>query len=101
MEIPISIEDFEKSLVHKTPPDYWSSSLKCLWYDAKNDWNSAHNIAQDLHTEIGSWLHAYLHRKDGDEWNAKYWYKMAHRPYPKSTLHEEFVVILMHILNND
>jgi hypothetical protein len=61
-----------------------------LWYDGKNDWEQAHIIAQDLPTKEGSWVHAYLHRKEGDAWNANYWYNRADRSMPDYSLEKEW-----------
>ncbi|MCF8224358.1 MAG: hypothetical protein K9J30_00615 [Bacteroidales bacterium] len=53
--------------------------LRALLIDATGDWDTAHSIAQDDPTSNGSWVHAYLHRKEGDKWNAGYWYDRAGR----------------------
>ena len=98
MDLPKSISEFNNSLAKNEPPSNWSLPLQCLWYDAKNDWESAHNIAQDLNTNTGSWLHAYLHRKEGDLWNAEYWYLKADRGLPKCSLKEEFSMLLQFII---
>lgn len=61
------------------PPDGLSPELRALWL-ARNDWHAAHNIAQDIHTPDGSWIHALLHLIEGDTANAHYWYARAGRP---------------------
>jgi hypothetical protein len=58
----------------------FSGALLALWCDAKGDWEKAHGIAQDVAGVDGAWVHAYLHRKDGDLGNAAYWYGQAGRP---------------------
>ncbi|MEX0315993.1 MAG: hypothetical protein AB3N18_17575 [Allomuricauda sp.] len=80
---------FRQKLDLPHPPKQWSPALQALWWDAKGNWNASHNIAQDLHTPIGSWIHAYLHRKEGDDWNAGYWYRQADRSFPEYSLAEE------------
>lgn len=65
-----------------------------MWYDAKGDWHKAHNIAQDIETLDGSWIHAYLHRVEGDESNAMYWYNRAARKFSKLPLNEEWEEIV-------
>jgi hypothetical protein len=55
---------------------------QALWHDAKGDWERAHNCAQEDHGRDGSWVHAYLHRKEGDLGNANYWYARAGRKMP-------------------
>ncbi|MBK8563101.1 MAG: hypothetical protein IPN76_07060 [Saprospiraceae bacterium] len=72
-----------------TPPTD-NPLLAALWHDAKGDWEAAHDIAQDIHTREGSWLHAYLHRKEGDQWNAGYWYRQAGKPVHTGTLEQEW-----------
>ncbi|MEX0273792.1 MAG: hypothetical protein AB3N16_05385 [Flavobacteriaceae bacterium] len=81
---------FMQALSLESPPRNWSQPLRALWYDANGDWESAHNIAQDLHTPMGSWIHAYLHRKEGDDWNAGYWYRRAGRSFFQASLEDEF-----------
>ncbi|WP_300021004.1 hypothetical protein [uncultured Maribacter sp.] len=96
--IPKTYLEFEKSLEFTNVPKDWSNGLKAAWYDAKGDWEASHNIAQDMHNELGSWLHAYLHRKEGDRFNAGYWYRLANKEYPTITLDEELKVIVEYIL---
>ena len=91
---PKTCEEFELNLEHKVPPEEWSDALKSLWFDAKGDWEASHDIAQDLHSQMGSWIHAYLHRKEGDEWNAGYWYSRANKPFPDCSLQEELKVLV-------
>ncbi|MEM9647887.1 MAG: hypothetical protein AAF969_05355 [Bacteroidota bacterium] len=86
---PNNYEQFQETLAHSSPPENWSEALRALWYAAKDDWNASHNIAQDLHTQMGSWIHAYLHRQEGDEWNAGYWYRQAGEPFPNKSLEDE------------
>ena len=87
--IPKDFNQFLETLNSENPPKEWPSALKALWFDTKGNWNASHDIAQDLHNNLGSWIHAYLHRKEGDEFNAGYWYRMANRPIPTITLDEE------------
>ena len=61
-----------------------------MWEDAKGNWNAAHSIAQEIEDETGSWIHAYLHRKEGDLANAGYWYRRAKQPIAHDTLDEEW-----------
>lgn len=89
---------FLETLDNSSPDEFWSEALKSLWYDAKGDWEFSHNIAQDIHSDLGSWIHAYLHRKEGDEWNAGYWYRRANRPFSKLTLNEELKELVEHVL---
>ena len=74
-------------------PTKLSLIVQALWHDAHGDWESAHNCAQDDHSELGSWMHAYLHRKEGDIGNARYWYNHAGRPVFQGTLDQEWEAI--------
>ena len=95
----MSFEEFQSSLKNSSPPETLTATLEALWFDGKNDWESAHNIAQDINTAEGSWIHAYLHRKEGDLGNAAYWYSRAGKPMPKLPLEEEWKSIVREILN--
>ena len=75
--IPMTLEDFRASLAAPAPPPGISNALLALWHDGRGDWAEAHRIAQDVHDETGSHVHAYLHRKEGDASNAAYWYRRA------------------------
>jgi hypothetical protein len=83
-------DEFYKSLSQQLPPVHLSPFLEALWYDRKGNWEKAHSIAQEIHSLNGSWIHAYLHRKEGDTGNASYWYHMADKPYPTVELDEEW-----------
>jgi hypothetical protein len=67
-----------------------SLELQSLWHDAKGDWEKAHVIVQDLDTKEGAWVHAYLHRKEGDISNAGYWYHRAGKSTFTGTLEQEW-----------
>lgn len=74
----MTFEEFQRSLTDDTPPASLNPILEGLWYDGKEDWEAAHNIAQSAEgTPAYDRLHAYLHRKEGDTWNANYWYRRA------------------------
>src|SRR5438552_1206439 len=92
----MSLEDFRVSIAsHAAPPAGLSLPLQALWHDAKGDWERAHDAAQNDHGRDGSWVHAYLHRKEGDLGNAGYWYARAGKPMPAArvTLEEEWAAI--------
>ena len=96
--MPKTYLEFEKSLDLAEVPKDWPEALKSMWLDARGDWESSHNIAQDMHSKLGSWLHAYLHRKEGDRFNAGYWYRLAEKSFPKNTLEEELVEIVTYLI---
>lgn len=70
-----------------------------MWEDAKGNWSAAHLIAQEIEDETGSWIHAYLHRKEGDLGNAGYWYRRAKQPTAHDTLEEEWTRIVSRLLS--
>lgn len=61
-------------------PSSLSSEAQALWHAKQGNWEEAHNIAQDIHTSMGSWIHALLHVIEGDQWNADYWFSKARKP---------------------
>ncbi|MES1198138.1 MAG: hypothetical protein ABUL41_02570 [Chitinophagaceae bacterium] len=86
----MTFNQFKESLASDSPPTGISDYLQSLWYDAKGDWNRSHTIIQDIETENAAWVHAYLHRKEGDIGNADYWYRRAGKKRPSVTLEEEW-----------
>ena len=85
--------DFRDSLSKTKPPDELGSLLRALWHDAKGDWSRAHEIVQDEEGRDAAWVHAYLHRKEGDLSNAGYWYGRAGRPACTTSLEDEWEAI--------
>jgi hypothetical protein len=94
----MTLLEFKVSLQNSEPPVGINGVLRALWFDAKHEWETSHNIAQDIGTTEGSWVHAYLHRKEGDESNAHYWYSRAGRKFPKVSLEEEWEVMVKEFL---
>ena len=94
--------DYESFVQHATgesaPPDGISEPLRALWYAQKGDWDTAHNVAQDIDDADGSWIHANLHREEGDLGNARYWYNRAGRPESKRSVEEEREELIRHFL---
>ncbi|WP_128543690.1 hypothetical protein [Larkinella soli] len=90
----MTLQDFTDSLSEARPPAGLHPLATALWYDAKGDWNQAHEIAQSREgTRDYDHLHAYLHRKEGDQWNAGYWYRLAGTTVFAGTLDEEWNVL--------
>ncbi len=89
---------FHESLTEPLPPAHFSVLLKSLWYDAKGDWKTAHDLVDSLAGTEAAWVHAYLHRKEGDIWNADYWYARAKKERPSSTLEEEWESLVRHFM---
>ncbi len=94
----MTLQEFKASLNSAQPPQGISKVLEAMWYEGKGDWEASHNIAQDIHSKEGSWIHAYLHRKEGDEGNAAYWYARAGRKMPSVNLGEEWDNICQELL---
>ncbi len=94
----MDLSTFKSSLKAEQPPAGLSPCLAALWYDAKQDWQQAHNIAQDIDDQDGAWVHAYLHRKEGDRGNARYWYNRAGRSMPDHSLEKEWEEIVTSFL---
>jgi hypothetical protein len=91
----MTVSEFKSSLDKQQPPPV-AVLLQALWHDARGDWENAHNIAQDITSKEGSWIHAYLHRKEGDQFNAQYWYNRANRTMPAYSLEKEWEEIVKH-----
>ena len=86
----MTIQDFEQTLQAGAPSADLPLVLAALWWDAKGDWTKAHECAQQKETPEHAWVHAYLHRKEGDLDNARYWYGRAGRDVFTGTLQEEW-----------
>ena len=80
------------------PPDGLSPALRALWHLARNEWDAAHHAAQSDGSRDGAWVHAHLHRVEGDLANAGYWYRRAGRPAAESSLEEEWEEITADLL---
>ena len=94
----MTYDEFISSLSSDRPPSKIPEVLKALWYDGKNDWDGSHNIAQDINDKNGSWVHAYLHRKEGDISNARYWYSRGGKTEPTISLKEEWESLVRHFI---
>jgi len=94
----MTLDDFLKSLAATEPPAGITFALAGLWWDGKGDWKRAHESAQRDEGVEGSWVHAYLHRKEGDHGNAAYWYSRAGKPVCRDTLDAEWLNILKELL---
>ncbi|MBC2840776.1 hypothetical protein [Robiginitalea sp. SC105] len=98
MHLPENHENFVATFELDAPDPGWPEGLKALWHEGRGDWQASHDIAEGLETPLGYWIHAYLHRREGDQWNAGYWYKRAGRPFPEKSLEIEFREIVDHVL---
>ena len=89
---------FRASLVVATPPEGLGQALQALWWEAKGEWDRAHVLAQADEGGAGDWVHAYLHRKEGDPGNAGYWYRRAGKPASRAPFAEEWAAIAAALL---
>ena len=93
-----TLAEFKESLNLEQPISGLSAQLKGLWYDGKGDWHQAHAQVDHLTDKESAWVHAYLHRKEGDIWNADYWYKKAQQVRPNLSLEEEWEQLVLRLL---
>lgn len=94
----MTLQEFRQSLLLEEPPNQLSLALAGLWWDAKGNWKRAHESAQQDEGPAGSWVHAYLHRKEGDSSNAGYWYRRADKPPARSSFEQEWLAIAASLL---
>ena len=85
----------------ETPNTLLSLPLQALWWDAKGDWHQAHDVCQSAGSQDGDWVHAYLHRKEGDLGNASYWYSRARQPVFRGSLEEEWKSLVQQFLDSE
>jgi hypothetical protein len=97
----MTFNEFKSSINQNSPPENINDLLIALWYGAKGDpsaeeanWEKAHKIIQNISGKDAAWVHAYLHRKEGDSGNASYWYSRAGRPFSNKTLEQEWEEIV-------
>ena len=86
----MTLDEFKRTVAAPAPPADISPALRALWHDARGDWNAAHDAAQSVAGDRGAWVHAYLHRKEGDAANAAYWYRRAGQPVATDPLDREW-----------
>lgn len=85
----MDFKTFTNSLQQTTPPET-SVYLQALWYDANDNWKKGHDLIDKMLDKSAAWVHAYLHRKEGDIINADYWYSKAGKKRPAVSLSEEW-----------
>ncbi len=90
----MNLSSFKESLSGSEPPQKSSVYLSALWFDAKGDWEKAHVLIQNVEDKNAARIHAYLHRKEGDNANADYWYRRAGKTRPAVSLAEEWEEIV-------
>ena len=95
----MTINEFKKTMTLSNPPSSLNPNLQALWYDGKGNWNQAHDLADGNPYPEADWVHAYLHRKEGDNWNANYWYRRAGKTMPSFSLQEEWEQLVGYFLS--
>jgi len=91
----MKLDEFRASLASSDPPAGLPAPLLALWWDGKGDWARAHSLVDELETPDGMAVHAYLHRKEGVESNAEYWYKRAGRRFHRPTFEAEWEALVL------
>lgn len=86
----MTLKEFKDTLSESNPPQHISKPLKALWWEANNDWDKGHSIVQVMEEPDACWVHAYLHRVEGDLGNSSYWYRRAGREMPNISLKNEW-----------
>jgi hypothetical protein len=94
----MTFEQFQSSLTQAAPPAELRGLLLALWLDKKGDFQGAHAIAQEVDDADGARVHAYLHREEGDESNARYWYRQASAPAGSGSLGAEWEALVRRFL---
>jgi hypothetical protein len=94
----VTLEKFTESTKQPQPPPGLTAPLRALWHDGRGDWDAAHQVAQEIDGTDGAWIHAYLHRKEGDLANAGYWYRRAKKPACRESLDAEWASIVTAML---
>jgi len=94
----VTPDEFRASLASAQPPAGLDACLEALWQEARGNWKLAHETVQDESGESAAWVHAYLHRKEGDIGNAHYWYRRAARPATTASHDEEWAEIVTALL---
>jgi hypothetical protein len=98
--VVVSLAEFKASLSGAAPAPGLDAPLAALWWAAKGNWDEAHRIAQDQETTDAAWVHAYLHRVEGDLGNAGYWYRRTGKKVAEGSLETEWVEIVSALLGD-
>ncbi len=96
----MSPAEFSASLTAPVPPAGLTPALTALWWDGKGDWTRAHDLINDMETHDTMAVHAYLHRKEGEQWNADYWYARAGSQHRRPTLQAEWHALVEALLSS-
>ena len=94
----MNVTEFKASLSAAAPAPQLNAPLAALWWAARGDWDQAHRIVQDEETSQAAWVHAYLHRVEGDSANAAYWYRRAGKLAATASLEAEWEAVASTLL---
>lgn len=97
----MTLAEFKSTLKDQAAPKDLSVELESLWHDGKGDWNRSHEVIQDVNSKNAAWIHAYLHRKEGDVGNAQYWYARAGKVMPAMSLQAEWDSLAEYFLGKE
>lgn len=97
----MTFAEFKSTLNDSSAPQGLSVELVSLWHDGKGDWNTSHEVIQDVNSPNAAWIHAYLHRKEGDAGNAQYWYSKAGKSTPSISLDQEWQALVGYFLGKE
>jgi hypothetical protein len=89
----MTLDEFRASLGADEPPPGLSAPLEALWWEARGNWGGAHGLVDSLDSREGMAVHAWLHRKEGADWNADYWYRRAGRTFRRPKLEDEWAAL--------
>jgi hypothetical protein len=92
-------DQFKASIANDAPDTNLTAPLAALWWDAKGHWARAHELVDELETREGMAVHAYLHRKEGSDSNADYWYRRSGRDFHRPTLDAEWAALIEGLLD--
>jgi hypothetical protein len=95
----MTLAEFKQGQSKARPPAGLSAALTALWWAGKDDWDKAHKIVMDEGGKDCAWVHAYLHRVEGDLENARYWYRQASKPAASNALETEYESIATTLLS--
>jgi hypothetical protein len=97
----MTFQEYKNSLQNDAPPAGLNRALEALWYAGKDEWDKAHEVTQESGDRNVDWVHAWLHRDEGDLSNANYWYNRAGRTMPSHSLQEEWDAIAQELLEKE
>jgi hypothetical protein len=86
----MTLAEFRRSASKIEPPPGLAPALAALWWAEKGDWDRAHPLVMDESGKDCAWVHAYLHRVEGDLANARYWYGQGGKAAPTGPLRAEW-----------